>query len=185
MSKDLSELMTPKRVRQLEHMFDREEIFDCLTRVFRGIDRADREIFLSAFHEDATIDLFGRTYSPIELFEEATESINNDFTCITHYLTNFTCEIDGDIAHTETYQLFAARNPDKTMRMNGGRMIERLERRDGEWKLAFRYSLTEWVSHIEAGKTRVPEDMPGLHINGVPSRSKDDPSYRRPLTNRR
>jgi len=25
--------------------------------------------------------------------------------------------------------------------------------------------------------------VPGVHLNGVPARSKEDPSYRRPLTN--
>jgi hypothetical protein len=28
-------------------------------------------------------------------------------------------------------------------------------------------------------------DVPGIGLNGVPSRNKQDPSYRRPLTNKR
>ncbi len=28
-------------------------------------------------------------------------------------------------------------------------------------------------------------DVPDIHVNGAPTRSKDDPSYQRPLTNRR
>jgi hypothetical protein len=101
-----------------------------------------------------------------------------------HDLLNHSCEIDGDVAHAETYYLFVGRNRDRTNWVAGGRYLDRLERRDGQWKIALRCNAVEWSGMIPT--MAIPfEDVPDVHDNGVPSRGKDDPSYRRPLTNRR
>jgi hypothetical protein len=97
---------------------------------------------------------------------------------------NHSCEIDGDVAHAETYYLFTARNRDGTNWIAGGRYIDRLERRDGRWRIALRCNAVEWSGLIPA--TDIPfENVPDVHLNGAASRSKEDPSYRRPPTNRR
>ena len=90
----------------------------------------------------------------------------------------------GDVAHAETYYLFVAMNPDGTDILAGGRYIDRFERRDGEWKLAVRSNLIEWSSVLAALDNPLA-GFPGIDDNGVAARSKDDISYRRPLTNRR
>ncbi len=99
-------------------------------------------------------------------------------------MLNHSCEIDGDVAHAETYSLFTARNRDGTNWIAGGPYIDRLERRDGRWKLALRCNAVQWSGLIHA--TAIPfEDVPDAHLSGAASRSKEDPSYRRPLTIRR
>ena len=47
-------------------------------------------------------------------------------------------QIDGDLAHAETYYLFVGRNRDQTNWIAGGRYIDRLERRGGAWRIALR-----------------------------------------------
>ena len=47
--------MDAERLARLERLADRQDILDCLGRFSRGMDRFDRELFLSAFHPDATI----------------------------------------------------------------------------------------------------------------------------------
>ena len=92
--------------------------------------------------------------------------------------------IDGDVAHTETYYLFVGRNRDDSNWMAGGRYIDRLERREGEWKIALRTNAIEWSGMVPT--MPIPfGDVPDIFGNGAPSRSADDPSYRRPLTNLR
>ena len=44
---------TTALVRELK---DRQEIYDCLMRYCRGIDRLDRDMLLSAYHPDAVDD---------------------------------------------------------------------------------------------------------------------------------
>jgi hypothetical protein len=170
---------------QLDYLFDRQNILDCLIRVSRGIDRFDRESYLSAFHSDAVIDAGGLVGGPVEVFHKGAELHAHGQSSTLHNLLNHSCEIDGDIAHAETYFLFTARNRDQTNWAAGGRYIDRLERRDGTWRIAFRYTTLEWSGTIPSTVVPLFENVPDLHLNGVPSRSKQDPSYRRPLTNRR
>ena len=121
---------------------------------------------------------------PTQLYDWASDLHEQGQSSTHHNLLNHTCEIDGDVAHTETYYLFAGRNRDETNWIAGGRYIDRLERRDGTWKIALRSNAIEWSGMVPT--MAIPfADVPDIHLNGVPSRSKKDPSYRRPLTNRR
>ena len=44
--------MTAERI---QSVIDRQDIHDCLLRFCRGMDRFDRDLYLSAFHDDAEI----------------------------------------------------------------------------------------------------------------------------------
>jgi len=169
---------------RLEHMLDRQEILDCLTRFSRAMDRFDRELFLSAFHADAIIAAGEFVGGPGKLYDWASALHEQGQSSTHHNLLNHTCDIEGDIAHTETYYLFVGRNRDDTNWIAGGRYIDRLERRGGEWKIALRTNAIEWSGMVPT--MPIPfANVPGLHLNGIPSRSNEDPSYRRPLTNNR
>ncbi len=169
---------------RLIHLIDRQDILDCLTRFSRGMDRFDRELFLSAFHPDALIAAGDFVGGPEALYEWASAMHERGQSATLHNLLNHTCDVAGDVAHTETYYLYTARNRDETNWLAGGRYIDRLARRDGAWKIALRINAIEWSGLVPA--TPIPySDVPDVHANGAPSRSKEDPSYRRPLTNRR
>jgi hypothetical protein len=174
----------PKKLARLEHLLDRQDILDCLVRFCRAMDRFDRELFLSAFHRDAIIAAGPFVGGPEKLYDWASELHQQGQSSTLHYLLNHTCEIDGDVAHTETYYLFTGRNRDETNWTAGGRYIDRLERRDGQWRIAFRSNAIEWSGMVPT--TPIPFlDVPDVHRNGAPSRTPDDPSYRRPFTNSR
>jgi hypothetical protein len=169
---------------RLEYLLDRQDIIDCLTRFSRGMDRFDRELFLSAFHPDAVIAAGEYVGGPIELFTWASALHQLGQTSTHHNMLNHTCEIDGDVAHTETYYLFVGRNRDDSNWIAGGRYIDRLQRRDGVWKIALRTNAIEWSGMVPT--MALPfADVPGIHLDGAPSRSRADPSYRRPLINTR
>ena len=99
---------------RLEQLLDRQDILDCLTRFSRGMDRFDRELFLSAFHPDAVIAAGPFVGGPDELYDWASELHEQGQSATHHNLLNHTCDIDGDVAHTETYYLFVGRNRDET-----------------------------------------------------------------------
>lgn len=169
---------------RLQTLVDRQDILDCLTRFSRGIDRLDRDIFLSAFHEDATIAAGPFVGTPPALCDWSF-AMHEEMQILTqHNLLNHTCEIEGDTAHTETYYMFVARNKDETIWLAGGRYVDRLERRDNEWKIALRTNIIEWSVAPDA--MPVPfGDLPGIDRNGKGERSRADISYIRPLTNKR
>jgi hypothetical protein len=169
---------------KLQNLLDRQDILDCQNRFSRGMDRFDREIFLSAFHSDAVIAAGPFVGGPVELYEWASQLHEQGQVATQHNLLNHVCEIDGDTAHTETYYLFVGRNRDDSNWIAGGRYIDRLEKRAGEWKIAMRTNAIEWSGLMPT--LPIPfTDVPGINLNGAPSRSKDDPSYQRPLVNKR
>ncbi len=176
--------MDAERLARLERLADRQDILDCLIRFSRGMDRFDRELFLSAFHPDATIAAGVFVGGPKPLYDWASALHQQGQVATHHNLLNLTCEIEGDTAHTETYYLFVGRNRDDTNWIAGGRYIDRLERRDGAWRIALRTNVIEWSGVIPTMPLPFA-DVPDIHGNGAPVRSRDDPSYQRPLTNRR
>ncbi len=165
-------------------LIDRQDILDCLTRFSRGMDRFDRALFLSAFHEDATIAAGPFVGNPAALYDWASAMHEAGQVATHHNLLNHSCEIDGDTAHSELYYLFVGRNRDETNWMAGGRYIDRLERRDGAWRIALRTNAIEWSGMVPT--MPIPfADVEDVKRNGSPARGPDDMSYIRPLTNHR
>ncbi len=178
------------RLARLEAAADRLDIQDCLTRFSRGMDRFDREIFMSAFWEDAEMAAGPYVGDVAGCYAWAMPMHESGQVLTHHALLNNSVEITGDVAHSETYYQFIARNfpweegGGETILLAGGRYIDRLERRNGEWKIALRTNIIEW-SCIQPAMPLPFGDVADIAGNGVSSRSKDDPSYMRPLVNRR
>ena len=160
---------------RLAHLLERQDILDCLVRFSRGMDRFDRALFLSAFHADAIIAAGEFVGGPQDLYDWASRLHEQGQSATHHNLLNHSCDIDGDVAHAETYYLFVGRNRDETNWVAGGRYIDRLERRS---------NAIEWSGMVPT--LPLPfADVPDRHRDGAPSRNREDPSYRRPLTNSR
>ncbi|WP_067888769.1 nuclear transport factor 2 family protein [Nocardia vaccinii] len=169
---------------RVEALLDRQDILDALTRFSRGMDRFDRDLFLSAFHPDATIAAGDFVGGPVELFDWSRAMHEAGQIATQHNLLNLTVDIDGDTAHSELYYLFAARNRDESNWIAGGRYLDRLARRDNRWRILLRTNVIEWSGMVPT--MPIPfADVPGIHVNDRPARSTEDPSYRRPLINLR
>jgi hypothetical protein len=173
---------------RLRHFLDKAEILDCLTRFCRGMDRFDREIYMSAFHDDAVIAAGPFVGSAADCWDWAVPMHKAGQVLTHHCLLNTSTDIDGDTAHSETYYQFVARNHPwedgggETVMLAGGRYIDRLERRGGEWKIALRTNVIEW-SCIQPAMPLPFGDVPGIGDNGMSARDRNDPSYKRPLLN--
>ena len=167
---------------RLALLIDRQDILDCLTRFSRGMDRFDRDLFLSAFHADATIAAGSFVGAPDALYDWARGLHEAGQQATHHNLLNHSCDLDGDTAHTETYYLFVGRNRDDSNWIAGGRYIDRLERRGGVWRIALRTNAIEWSGLVPTMPLPFGE-VTDLQANGTPARDVSDPSYRRPLVN--
>ena len=169
---------------RLHELLDRQDICDCLARFCRGMDRFDRELFLSAFHPDAVIAAGDFVGEPADLYDWARNMHEQGQVATQHGLLNNTCDIDGDTAHSETYYLFAARNRDQSNWIAGGRYFDRLERRAAGWRIALRTNVIEWSGILPT--MPIPfADVPDIALNGISARDRTDPSYQRPLANHR
>jgi SnoaL-like protein len=165
---------------KLRELADRAEILDCMHRYARGMDRFDRELVRSAYHEDA-IDDHAMFVGHVDDFLDWAFAYHDAQTRHQHYLTNHTVELDGDDAHTETYYVFVGtdRDPDVPLRIVGGRYVDRLERRDGLWAIAARVCLVEWQTEASSGLS--PAALDFLAGVGTVARDRTDASYDRPL----
>jgi SnoaL-like domain len=169
---------------QIRHLTDRAEIHDCMQRYARGIDRQDRALLRSAYHDGAVDDHVGFV-GEVDDFIDWAFAYHGNQTRYQHYLLNHTADIDGDEAHAETYYLFVAtdREPANHMTISGGRYIDRLERRAGRWAIVDRVCLVEFMDESQSLLTEAAIAMvPGARTG---SHDTTDPSYDRPLTARR
>jgi ketosteroid isomerase-like protein len=165
---------------RLQELCDRQDILDCVHRYCRAVDRADREQIISVYHPDA-IDDHGVFVGNRESFADWAIAYHAEFQHATHHIvTNHTCELEGDTAHTETYWLFSGVNKQGPAMLSFGRYVDRFERRNGRWAIAARACLIEWI----AGLTEwpLPPGMQAIYASaGVSSRTRSDKSYERPL----
>jgi hypothetical protein len=157
---------------------DRIEILDCINNQSRGHDRHDAEIMTSAYHDDG-IDEHGATVNTGPQYGEwANDQHSSVFIDHLHNITTHTCEIDGDVAHSESYVIGAMRVRDnKTVVLMGGRYLDRLERRDGVWKIALRRCTVEWT--MNGDTSSINSGAFAGFIKGTWDR--EDLSYARPL----
>lgn len=157
------------------------EIRDCMMRYSRGIDRQDRELLRSAYHDGAIDDHVGFV-GEVDDFIDWALAYHSTQTRYQHYMLNHTAEVDGDEAHAETYYLFVGtdREPANHMTLAGGRYIDRLERRDGRWAIVDRVCVAEFTAESTSQITEeVIAMLPGVRHA---SHGSDDPSYARPLS---
>lgn len=176
--------MANDREERIDEMLARQDIIDCLSRICRGSDRCDRDLFLSAYHDDAVIAAGPFVGGAAELYDWSDALQAQTYTGTSHTLLNNTFDFDGDTAHVETYYIFVGCMGEETNLVAGGRYIDRFERRDGVWALSMRNNFVEWTSAVPAMGNPLGE-IADLELNGLPSRDAGDPSYQRPLVNRR
>jgi hypothetical protein len=155
---------------------DRQEILDCINRYGRGLDRLDPDLIAGTFHSDA-IDNHGPFVGDVPAFVKFAIEVEGQLQWTHHGISSHNCEITGDTAHAESYVHWFVRMPDgKTVGAGGGRYLDRLERRDGQWKVALRRLLMDWTFEVPF------TSWLGTDWDNVKgSRDRHDPSYARPL----
>lgn len=166
--------LDPAEVAALRALLDRQAIVDCINRYARGVDRDDPSLIASAYHPDALED-HGAFIGGVDDLIPFLAWAHRPFDGYQRFVTNQSMEVDGDRAHAETYYLCILRRDAKgTLLANGGRYVDRLERRDGEWRIARRVVVMDWEGTIDGG-------VPRFDLNVASRRDRDDVSYQRPL----
>ena len=130
----------------LQSLLDREAIRDCLLRYCRGIDRCDEAALRSAYWEDAT-DCHGAwNGSAAGFIAQALPRLRQGGRRV-HQITNVLIELHREVAAVES-SFFAlqatATQPDRETFLCG-RYVDRFERRGGEWRVAARTVVYDWI----------------------------------------
>lgn len=176
--------MTPELIAFVKDQKDRFEIKQALLRYTRGVDRFDKALMASAYHEDA-MDEHGVAEGDPDVFTDwAIGWHGENQRQHQHIITNHTVEIDGDTAHGETYYVFFGENNEGPPTLAFGRYVDRFEKRNGEWKIAHRVCVNQYAGSFN------PVDIPPEYLamqssSGPNTRDKNDISWDRPLVGSR
>lgn len=158
----------------LRQLLDRQAITDCIHRYARGLDRRDAELIRSAYHPDAIED-HGAYIGEVDGLVDYLFGAHARFSGDQRHVTTSNVEIDGDTAHAESYFLSAIPiDAAEKLMLTAGRYIDRLERRDGAWRILRRVVVLEWHASPKGGTVE-----PKVHV--APRLDRDDISYARPL----
>lgn len=130
---------------------DRQAITEILNRYCHGVDRCDMDLLKSAYWPDA-IDEHGTFNGNALAFCEATLPALAAMTCTMHMVSNVQIRLDGDHAAVQSYclafhQIPATEQAGASEMIVGGRYLDRMERRDGEWRIAHRLYVMDWNSN--------------------------------------
>jgi ketosteroid isomerase-like protein len=139
----------------------RHQIRNVLARHSRGVDRADANLLGSAYHADASVD-YGFFAGPASTLVALLADAQKAALPTLHRTSNCEIRVSGDRALSESL-VIAYVEETALQRMVFGRYLDRLECRDGDWRIAHR-------SYVLDGNTNRPS-----------SAARSDP----PLTNDR
>jgi hypothetical protein len=160
--------------KSIEDLLAEAQIRDVHLRFCRANDRRDEELMRSCFHRDAVIELHETL--DVEAFIALGRVILSRFTVTWHNTGNQLVEVDGDSAWAEHYTISSHRiaadeaGPERDF-VAYGRYIDRMERRDVEWRIARRTMLLDYTR-----TDAVAPSQPGFGTR-TGARDRSDPSY--------
>jgi hypothetical protein len=147
---------------ELRYLRDRQDILDCITRNARGCDRHDAELLASSYHSDG-LDEHGFAVNAGPKYPEWANAAHNAMSQQSmRNITTHSCKIE------------------KTARVLAGRYADRLERRDGAWKIALRRTTVDILLVGDASFLTSEAFSEFGYLKGM--RDSRDITYQRPLT---
>jgi len=183
---------------QLAEIRDRQQISDVVLDYCRGVDRLDDALLRSTYWPDA-IDNHGvRDENAMAFCDRVIPILREHAASTMHLVANCRLELNGDQAVGETYVIayhvlksarsldtfvgpeaaqkirdeFPNTGPDTPFEYHAGaRYLDRFERRDGEWRFAYRGLVFEWTQAHPASVSL------GLLARARGQRDPSDASY--------
>jgi len=142
-------------------VIDRHAIRACVNEYAQAVDRHDGPRIAAVFHPDA-IDDHGRYVGGVEGFVDWVNGVHAaGEEAHAHNVTTHSCAIDGESAHAESYIIWVLRHRGGGRVLFGsGRYLDRLERRDGAWRIVLRKVVREMRFECEAGPAHLLQLFP-------------------------
>jgi hypothetical protein len=131
---------------ELKAFLDREKIRECIVRLARGEDRRYADLIRNCWWPDAQFDYGvhnGDFAAYLAWVVPGSDAIKNT----QHVLGQSFVELEGDAARAETHAVSYHRVDYGTEERDtciGGRYLDRMEKRNGEWRIANRLMLYDW-----------------------------------------
>jgi hypothetical protein len=141
---------------QVRDLADRQAITDVLVRYMAGMDAKDAAMVRSAFHPDAVDRHQGHPTRSIDEFMDFLEPLLPQMGATAHYLGGVRIEVTGDeaVARYPAIAFHRLGEGDRAIdSIMGARVVDRLSRRQGEWRIADRTVTYDWNHDRPAAET--------------------------------
>ena len=131
----------------LAELLDRDRIRTCLVRLARGEDRRNGEMIKASYWPDSITD-YGVFKGDFQAYYNWVIPGADAITNTQHVLGQSHIELDGEKANVETqvvsYHRVDYGGGDEHDTVIGGRYLDVMEKRSGEWRVAERTMLYDW-----------------------------------------
>lgn len=131
---------------QVAAMLAKQEIQELAAKYSRGLDRLDADLLRSVFFEDAFCE-YGFYNGPPAQFIDFAMGALREHAANHHMIGQMLIEVEGDEAFGEVYfnayHKVAAETGFEEL-IIAGRYLDRYERRNGVWKIAYRSERNDW-----------------------------------------
>jgi SnoaL-like domain len=131
---------------ELRALLDREKIRECLALLARGEDRRDGSMITAAYWPDSITD-YGVFAGNFDEYLAWVVPGSPAIPVTQHVLGQSFIQLEGDAARVETQVISYHRVNMGTEERDtciGGRYLDRMEKRNGEWRVASRTMLYDW-----------------------------------------
>lgn len=138
---------------------DRIAIRDVLERYCRGIDRLDADLVRGVYWDEGVDDHGVYKGSGKDFADFVLPRLRERYDGTMHSLHQSLIELDGARAKTETYFVayhWGRKQDARFIDVAGGRYVDLLEQRDGEWRILHRAVVVEW--------TRIDKDFETMSL---------------------
>ena len=135
---------------ELADLIDREKIRNCIMGLARGEDRRDAQLITAAFWANAMTD-FGIFKGNFSQYLDWVVPGSAAVLLTQHKLGQIYIKLAGNVAQCETYVTSYHRvntgeaHHDITI---GGRYLDQMEKREGEWRISTRTMLYDWCQNF-------------------------------------
>jgi hypothetical protein len=157
---------------ELKALLDREKIRECIARLARGEDRRDAELIKASCWPDSITD-YGVFAGAFDEYLAWVVPGSQAIPVTQHNLGQTAIKLNGDTALAETHVISYHRvsmSKEERDIVIGGRYLDRLDKRGGEWRIAQRTMLYDWFQDfgVSADWSQGVMGMPfsGNHYTG-------------------
>ena len=175
--------LSEEQIKTFQVVADKQAIMEVYARYTRAVDRVDRALLETVFHPDGYEEHGGIYAGSSQGFVEFIMPVLEQMGNCTHLIGNIFIDLRGDLAFCEAPAICFQRAFDKNGEPYdvwlGVRYLDRMEKRNGEWRVARRKCVYDWNRDVPCAETwfkgLIEELVLDEFITG--RTNKDDPSY--------
>ena len=176
-------ILTQEQVRAFQAVADKQAIMEVYTRYSRAVDRVDKELLKTVFHPGGYEEHGGIYAGSSEGFVEFIIPVLAEMGNCTHLIGNVFIDLQDDVAFCEApaicFQRVFDDNGDPYDAWLGVRYLDRMEKRDGEWRVARRKCVYDWNRDVTYQETWFKGLLGKIAKDGfiLGRTDESDPSY--------